>query len=478
MLSRVFGGLRVNLFPFFGLLIVDDEPAWIRSLALTLESAAGINNIDSCTDSRKVMDILAEGKHRIMLLDLNMPNLRGDELLRQVKEKHPEVTVIMISGVNLIESAVECMKYGASDFFVKTDPVERMISGILNAVKIISLENENKEISSRLISGTSEANPAFSEIKTEDDKMLAIFSYVEAVAKSPHPLLITGESGTGKELLAKATHKLSGRKGNLVTVNVAGLDDTMFADTLFGHVKGAFTGAETVRKGLIETATGGTLLLDEIGDLSMASQVKLLRLLQEGEYFRLGSDEPCRTNVRIIAATHADLTAKESEGLFRKDLYYRLRTHHVHLPPLREHMADIVLLTEHFLEEASQSLNKKKPTPPKELYNLLASYDFPGNIRELRAMIFNAVSVHQSGVLSLEEFIKAMNFDEHSTCILVNNSDNPFSSVRRLPHLTEAAEMLVQEALKRSEGNQSTAARLLGISQPALSKRLKSKDKQ
>lgn len=465
----------MSLYPSFGILMVDDEPGWLRSLSITLESAAGITNTASCTDSREVMGMLESGEYSILLLDLNMPHIKGDVLLRSVKERFPEVTVIVISGMNLIESAVECMKKGASDFFVKTDPAERIVSGVVNAVKIISLESENRAISKKLLERSIASPEAFADIITTDPKMFAVFSYTEAVAKSQHPFLITGESGTGKELLAKAAHILSGRTGNLVTVNVAGLDDAVFADTLFGHCKGAFTGADTVRKGLIEEASNGTLFLDEIGDLSMASQVKLLRLLQEGEYFRLGSDLPRRTNARIIAATHADLQMKEKEGSFRRDLFYRLKTHYVNIPPLREHPCDIALLTEHFLEESAAEMGMGKIVFDADVSAFLSSYTFPGNIRELKAMIYNAVSISGGNAVSAEKFFKAAGLENPSDIKRNCLCENPFRQMQSLPRIDESTELLVDEAMRRAEGNQTVAARLLGISQPALSKRLKNR---
>lgn len=277
----------------------------------------------------------------------------------------------------------------------------------------------------------------------------------------------------GKELVARAVHSLSGNCGALVAVNVAGLDDTVFADTLFGHVRGAYTGAEQARRGMIEEASDGTLFLDEIGDLSIASQVKLLRLLQEGEYFPLGSDKPKRLKARVIVATHQDLRSKEEAGQFRRDLYYRLRTHQVMLPPLRERAGDLPLLIDYFLAEAAASLGKKKPTPPKELAQLLATYNFPGNVRELRAMVYDAVSVHRDRILSLDTFKKAIGEHRGKEAAPPVLDRNLFAGVERLPTFSEAADLLVVEAMSRAGGNQTIASRLLCISQPALSKRLK-----
>jgi DNA-binding NtrC family response regulator len=461
-----------SLVPLFSILLVDDEPAWLRSVSLTL-ARAGINNILTCSDSREVPGILGQGKVKLVLLDLTMPHLSGEALLMQIAEHHPEILTIVVSGMNQLETAVRCMKLGAFEYFVKTVEEDRLVTGVLRAVRMLELERENQAISDRILSNELRHPEAFVDIVTGDRAMLGIFGYIEAVAGSRQPLLITGESGVGKELVARAAHELSGNSGPLIAVNVAGLDDTVFADTLFGHVRGAYTGAEQARRGMIEEATDGTLFLDEIGDLSIPSQVKLLRLLQEGEYFPLGSDRPKRLKARIIVATHRDLRAKEAAGEFRRDLYYRLRTHQVLLPPLRERASDIPLLLDYFLGEAASSLGKRKPTPPKELAQLLATYSFPGNVRELRAMIYDAVSVHRERILSLDTFIKAIGPARAQGPAAVAPGRNIFSGTERLPTFAEAAELLVTEAMARSGGNQTIAARLLCISQPALSKRLK-----
>ncbi len=461
-------------YPPFAVLLVDDEPAWLRSLALSLEANAGITNLLLCQDSREVPALLERGDVGLVLLDLTMPHCSGEEVLQRIAEQHPEVTTIVVSGLNQVESAVRCMRLGAFDYFVKTDDLDRMIGGVQRAIRMVELERENREMSSRFLTGALQHPEAFGDIITADRGMLSLFAYLEAVARSPQPVLITGESGVGKELAARALHRLSGCKGNMVAVNVAGLDDAVFADTLFGHQRGAYTGAESARKGMVEEAANGTLLLDEIGDLSGASQVKLLRLLQEGEYYPLGSDQPRRLKARIVVATHADLAAREANGTFRRDLFYRLRTHQVHLPPLKERSGDIPLLLDHFLVEAARALGKKKPAIPKELPQLLSTYSFPGNIRELKAMVYDALSLHRDRILSMERFIIAIERQQGtSRGVATVPPPNPFSPFATLPTFGQAAALLVAEALKRSNGNQTIAARLLGISQPALSKRLK-----
>ncbi|GAB7080965.1 sigma-54-dependent transcriptional regulator [Megalodesulfovibrio paquesii] len=460
-------------FPSFGILLVDDEPAWLRSLSLTLESSAGITNTFLCQNSADVPALLDKGGIGLVLLDLTMPGPSGEELLEHIAERHPEIACIIISGVSQLDTAVRCMKLGAFDYFVKTDEEDRIVSGVLRAVRMLELREENRAVSSRLAAGGPAHPEAFASIVTCSRTMLAAFAYIEAVAKSSQPLLVTGESGVGKENIVRAAHTLSGRQGRFVAVNVAGLDDTMFADTLFGHVRGAYTGADTARKGMVEEAAGGTLFLDEIGDLSPASQVKLLRLLQEGEFYPLGSDQPKRLRARVIVATHRNLPAAEAAGTLRRDLYYRLRTHHVHIPALRERKEDIEPLLHHFLREAAAEMGKPKPTPPRELAACLAAYGFPGNIRELRAMVYDAVSLHKGRVLSMASFLDAMGLNGQTQLCAHQPPPNPFQHCDRLPTFGEAAELLVAEAMTRAGGNQTMAARLLGISQPALSKRLK-----
>jgi len=466
--------MSATLYPSFSILLVDDEPDWLYSMGITLERA-GLTNIVTCDDSRKALEIMSENQVGLVLLDLTMPHLSGQELLDRIAEEHPEVTVIIISGLNQLETAVACMRAGAFDYYVKTSEEGRIVKGVKRAVREKELQQENRELRSRFLYDRLEHPEAFSAIVTGDKGMRSIFQYVEAVAGSSQPILVTGESGVGKELVVAALHRLSRRKGELVAVNVAGLDDTMVADTLFGHVRGAFTGAGEARNGMVEQAREGTLFLDEIGDLSLGSQVKLLRLLQEGEYYPVGSDRPRRITARVVVATHQDLAARQASGEFRKDLFYRLRAHHLHIPPLRMRKGDIPLLLDHFLSQASREFGKKKPTLPKELSVLLSTYDFPGNVRELKAMVYDAVSLHQGGVLSMEAFIRAIGGRPAETVqeIAADPTGNPFYALERLPGFTEAIDLLVAEAVRRAEGNQSIAARLLGVSQPTLSKRLK-----
>lgn len=461
--------MSVDFYPSFGILVVDDEPAWLRSMRIALARLAEITNVLTCHDSREVMTMLSLHEVGIVLLDLTMPHRSGEELLAEINEKYPEIIVIIVSGMNQIETAVKCMKQGAFDYLVKTSEEDRMVTVIQHAIRMVEMQRENREIRSHLLSDSLQNPDAFEGMVTINPAMRAIFRYAEAVAKSTQPILVTGESGVGKGLIATALHRLSGCKGEMVSVNVGGLDDTMFTDTLFGHVRGAYTGADQARSGMIEKAAGGTLFLDEIGDLTNASQVKLLRLLQEGDYFPLGSDQPKKLKARIIASTHHDLTEKQAQGAIRKDLYYRLQTHHIHLPPLRERKDDIPILLESFLEEAARSLGRMRPRAPIEASRLLEAYDFPGNIREFRSMVFDAVV--QSGTeLNLDHFRRII---RKNAPLAAASTRDIFESVDALPTINQAITFLVSAAMKRAWGNQSVACRILGISQPALSRRLK-----
>jgi DNA-binding NtrC family response regulator len=470
-----------STYPHFPVMMVDDEAQAINSFEMTLRSA-NMNNFIRCHDSRDVMPLLSSQEIEVMLLDLRMPHISGEELLPQITADYPEIPVVVVTGSNDIDTAVKCMQNGAFDYILKPVENSRLIGGVKRAVELRELQRENQMLKAHVLSDKLEKPEVFSEIITISTSMRSIFQYIEAVAGSPRPVLITGETGVGKELIARAVHRLSSRAGDFVPVNVAGLDDHVFADTLFGHKKGAFTDAREARSGLIERAAGGTLFLDEIGDMSTTSQVKLLRLLQEGEFFPLGSDVAKRSDARIVVATNQDLDALQSSGKFRKDLYYRLCDHQIHIPPLRRRREDLAVLVEHFLQKASKTLDKKKPTPPVELITLLSTYHFPGNIRELESMIFDAVSSHASGKLSMDLF-KAHISKKHPISPADPADSSPekgalISFSHQLPTLKQIEQLLIDEALNRSNGNQSIAAMSLGISRQALNKRLKKSQHQ
>jgi two-component system, NtrC family, nitrogen regulation response regulator GlnG len=457
-------------------LLVDDEPPLLHSASIVLRSA-GVPEVVTLDDSRAVMAVMAERDVGVVVLDLTMPHVPGHILLEQLATDYPDVPVIVMTATDDVETAVQCMQAGAVDYLVKPVEQSRLVSSVKRAVEMRGLRAELLSLKDRLLTDTPHQRDAFAEIVTQNPSLFAIFRYLEAISGSPQPVLITGETGTGKELMARALHRLSGRPGELVAVNLAGLDDTMLSDTLFGHTRGAFTGADHLREGLIASAAGGTIFLDEIGDLAVASQVKLLRLLQDGSFYPLGADRPRQSRARVVVATNADVVQAVAAGRFRKDLYYRLRTHHVHLPPLRSRKGDIPFLVDHFVEKAARQLGKAVPTVPLALHQLLNTYSFPGNVRELEALMFDGVARHQGVTLSLASFKDAIS-DKPQSAVTAEEPDaaraTPLARLfpDRLPTLKEAEDRLIAEALVRADGNQGVAASLLGLSRQALNKRL------
>ena len=455
------------------IIIVDDEPEAINSLKLPLLSR-GYENIETCLNGSCLLERLEEGKIYLILLDLYMPEMEGDKILEMVMQQPVDAEVIITTGDDSVTKAVELMRGGASDYLVKPIEENKLLSSVKRSAEILKLRRQSETLKQGILSRKLENPEAFERILTQSEKMLDLFRYVEIISPSSQPLLVTGETGVGKELIAQAVHSLSGRSGNYIKVNVAGLEDNMFSDTLFGHFKGAFTGASVKREGLIEKAQGGTILLDEIGSLAPQSQVKLLRLIQEGEYYPLGADMPRSTDVRILASTNHSIDQLKDDPDFRNDLFYRLRTHHVHILPLKDRKEDIPLLMEKFVLEASREMGKEAPTPHPAVMDLLYTYDFPGNLRELRAMVFEAVAHHRSHQLSTEVFQRFIPLDAGGKSVAIENyAPNIFKNAKSLPSVKNAVDMLVQEALSRCNNNQSLAARMLGMTPSAVNKRTK-----
>jgi two-component system, NtrC family, nitrogen regulation response regulator GlnG len=454
-------------------LLVDDEPKLLRSASALLRTS-GLPHVITLEDGRAVAPLLAQQDVGALVLDLSMPHLSGHSVLAQVAASHPDIPVILLTATDDVDTAVQCMQTGAIDYLVKPVEEGRLVSSVKRALELRVLRAEALSPKERPARDTT-CPEAFAEIITRDQAMLAMFRYAEAIARFTHPVLITGETGTGKELVARALHRLSERCGAFVAVNVAGLDDTMFSDTLFGHTRGSYTGANQPRDGLIASAAEGTLFLDEIGDLTVASQVKLLRLLQDGTFYPLGADRPRQSRARVVVATNCDVVQAVSAGTFRKDLYYRLRTHHLTLPPLRKRTEDLPVLIAHFLKKAARTFGKPAPIVPLALHQLLKSYCFPGNVRELEGMVVDAVARHRGATLSLQSFKDAICGDRPT-----DTASRAAGTLRslvdcfpdQLPNFKEAEEALLSEALRRADGNQSVAAAILGISRQALNQRL------
>ncbi len=462
-----------SLHPDLPILIVDDEPDVVKTVARTLQ-INGYTNFICLSDSREVLQTIEEKGVSLVLLDITMPHKGGDELLVEISEKHPLLPVIMATARDSVELVVHCMKKGAYDYINKPLSTARLLTAIHGALELRVVRLENKALRNKEQKGRVKNPEIFKRIITQDPNVKKLYRYIESIASSSQVVMVSGETGVGKELISRAIHDASGRKGNFVAVNIAGVDDEVFADTLFGHVKGAYTGANSSRAGQIKKATGGTLFLDEIGDLRLESQVKLLRLLQERVYFTLGGDNELMSDARILVATNRNLDEKVERGEFRKDLYYRLFAHHVALPPLRERFGDLPLLVEHFVRKAAKELGTMVLQVPEQLYPYLRNFSFPGNIRELQFLIFDAVSRQNGTSLGLDtvkSILEKSPANHREKSMGEDSIQVAFGS--SLPTMTEVRHQLIKEALVRSEGNISLAAKLIGITRQSLSQFLK-----
>jgi DNA-binding NtrC family response regulator len=462
--------LSVSLQPDLPIFVVDDEQDVAEAIERTLV-INGYNNIFSLSDSREVINKLNQVGASLILLDITMPHLNGEELLEEITSFFPEVPIVMATARDSVEVVVKCMKKGAYDYIKKPLSTDRLLASISGALELRDLRRENKALRYQNKCEKPNNFEYFNDVITRNTAMLALFRYIETIALSTQVVAITGETGVGKELIAKSIHMASGRKGKFVAVNIAGVDDEVFSDTLFGHVKGAYTGANISRGGQIKEAEGGTLFLDEIGDLSYSSQVKLLRLLQEKKYLALGSDAVRTCDARIVVATNRNFDDLVEQGTFRKDLYYRLNTHHVTVPPLRERFDDLPLLVEHFLQLAASELGKKVLNVTPQIYPYLRNHSFPGNIRELQAIILNAVSRQQGSHLGVDVIRLVMQGQFRPKVVVEDEMGDMISSISFgpiLPTIKEARETLTMEAIKRANGSITLAAKLLGVTRQAL----------
>lgn len=455
--------------------LIDDDETCCAMMSLTLQNV-GVKNVHCISDSRQVLPFLQKHGAALLLLDLVMPHMSGYELLKVISYDYPGIQTVVISGANELSAAVDCMKLGTLDYLSKPVEPNRLIACVNNALTINAMQGELQSLKKRLLGNSLDCPLSFEAIKTRSNRMLALFQYTEVIARSSQPILITGETGVGKELMALAVHRLSGVGGEFVSVNVAGLDDSTFSDALFGHKKGAYTGADQAREGLIARAAGGTIILDEIGDLEERSQIKLLRLLQEGEYYPVGSDTLKKSMARIVAVTNQNLPDLVADKRFRRDLYYRLCSHEIQIPPLRDRPEDIPLLLEHFIREAALSYIRNPPPVSVRALTHLLGWSFPGNVRELKGMVYDAVARHTEGELT------ALSFGAHKGEItadqyVISSDSSPEYTIDALfghfPTFHEIEEYLLKEAVRRSGGNINIAAAMLGITRQTISNRSK-----
>jgi DNA-binding NtrC family response regulator len=487
------------------IMIVDDEEKALESMYSLLSEDY---HIITAQDGQEALDMIEKmsqaekDKLSLIISDQKMSKVTGIELFERLLPILPKTMRIILTGYADIPLIIDAInKTQIYQFIQKPFEPEDLKLIVKRAVEAYDRQQELDEYRSKLeieLSNTQEQlsllresffsdtlkNPEhFKKIITEKSKkMKAIFKYCETIANSDEPVLIIGETGTGKELIARVIHEVSNRKGKFIAANIAGFDDSLFSDTLFGHEKGSFTDAKAKREGLLTHAEDGTFFLDEIGDLQVPSQTKLLRVLQEKEFYRIGSDIPIPTNARFILATNKDLNAMKDTGEFRKDFYFRVNIHHITLPPLRERKEDIPKLVDHFLTSAAEKYGKEKPPINDKLIRLLSNYHFPGNIRELRSMIFESVCLHQQeeSELSLNVFIKKIREQDGKISFFnvgvrpdyTDEEKNGIVFVDSFPTFERMKKIYAEEAL-RLAGTQQDAAKLSEIDIKTLRKYLK-----
>jgi DNA-binding NtrC family response regulator len=446
------------------ILVVDDERAFLSSVKRGLK-INGFRNVEVESYPERAVGLFRTGEvFDIALIDITMPVMNGVQLLQFIRDTSPETECIMVTAINDAKTAMDCMKRGAYDYLVKPISSDDLIAAVNRALerkRLLEVVDLAKERTRSTLT-----NPkAFESIVTKSPKVLKLLKEAELHAASKVPVLITGESGTGKELLARAIHKVSLRaKGPFLPVNMLSLSESLFDAEFFGHTRGAFTGAEKERIGYLEHTNGGTLFLDEIGNLPMNLQGKLLRVLQEGEYIKIGTNEPRISDVRYIAATNAVLSQSVAEEKFRKDLYYRLRGAWIQIPALRERKEDIPLLANRFLEEFCEESETRGIE--EEALTMLVEYDYPGNIRELKSIIQTAVNVSRGLPISprvLPDFIQR----RKKMAVEVQGRYTSYAT------LAELEKTHVLKTYKETGKNKTRTAKVLGVSLNTLRKKLR-----
>jgi two-component system NtrC family response regulator len=420
--------------------------------------------VDAVTNGREALQKLEGNFYDIALIDYKMPELDGHQTLQEIRRLYPDLPVVMMTAYGTVETAVASMKEGALDYLTKPIDLDELLLIFQKVIERSNLIRENKELRAQL-----QERYTFHNIVYGSPKMEEVMGLVARVAPSQATVLIRGESGTGKELIAHAIHYASPRSGRpLVKVNCSAIPETLLESELFGHEKGAFTGAAQKRIGRFEEAGGGSIFLDEIGDLAPGTQIKLLRILQEKEFQRVGSNFNLKTDVRVITATHRDLEEAMKKGEFREDLYYRLNVISIHLPPLRERKEDIPLLIDYFLKKYSKQNQKSISDISKEARNLLLHYPYPGNVRELENFIERAV------VLCRGEIITTQDLPFHLQEGKTEREWEFQKRVKKLPESLEEVERdLIVKALHQHQGIQTKAAESLGISERVLRYKMK-----
>ncbi len=440
----------------FNVLVIDDE----KNIRTGLAAALKLDGYEVllAADGNEGMDIALRGDIDLVITDLRMPGMSGEEVLKKVTSETPGVPVIVLTGHGTVESAVDAMRAGAYDFLTKPLNLDRLSLLVKRALQSRELILQHRELEREV-----ENRKSFEHIIGKSPAMMKVFEVLKRVAPTKASVLITGESGVGKELIADALHNLSPRKDNpFVKVHCAALAESLLESELFGHEKGSFTGAVSRKRGRFELAHSGTIFLDEIGEIDQTVQIKILRVLQEKKFERVGGEDTLEVDVRVVTATNRDLEKEIAEGRFREDLYYRLNVVRIHVPPLRERKDDLPLMITSFVHEFAEENGKKIEGMDPKARSALYAYDWPGNVRQLRNCIESAVVMTSGTVITLDDLPPSIRSGAEVPSLLI-----PVGVT-----MAEAEKQVILQTLSANSGNKSKTAEILGIGRKTLHRKL------
>lgn len=437
------------------ILIVDDERSMREFLSILLKKEG--HDVDTSPDASSAQTAVTKKSYDLVITDLKMPDGSGIEVLAAAKKIRPETEVVVITAFGTTESAVEAMKLGAYDYISKPFKVDEIKITVQKTLEKAALARENRELRKKL-----EAVEQGCEILGRSTEIQKLFSILQRIAPTGVTVLVYGESGTGKELVARRLHTLSGLSGPFIAVNCSAIPEGLMESELFGHVKGSFTGAVNDKKGLFEEAQGGTIFLDEVGELPLHLQPKLLRVLQESKVKRVGGNREIPVEVRVVSSTNRDLKEEVQRGAFREDLYYRLNVIGLEIPPLRKRRSDIPLLAHHFLVKYSKLFGRSINGFSREALKALEKYDYPGNVRELENMIERAVALETGGHLCAENLPQQVDEGRHTDELILPMMSDDGVDLEKLIDSIERQYLL--EAMAKTSGNKTEASKLLNLS--------------
>ena len=440
----------------FNILIIDDEKNIREGLSASLEME-GYNTV-LAENGKQGLELFAKGDIDLVITDLRMPEVTGEQVMQKILSENPGVPVIVLTGHGSIDSAVDAMRLGAYDFLTKPLNLDRLTLIVKRALQGRELSLQHRHLQEEL-----NGKKVFESIVGKSSQMQKVFEMIKRVADSKASVLITGESGVGKELIANAIHNLSSRKEKpLIRVHCAALTETLLESELFGHEKGSFSGAVARKRGRFELANGGTIFLDEIGEINQNVQIKLLRVLQDKKFERVGGEETIEVDVRVVAATNKNLLEEIKKGNFREDLYYRLNVVHIEVPPLRERKEDIPLLVADFIKTCAKENGKNIEGIDNKTRSILYNYDWPGNIRQLKNCIESAVVMCQGNIITVEDLPPGIATGNESESIKIPLGIS----------MEEAEKIIITENLAANNGNKSKTADILQIGRKTLHRKL------